>query len=411
VNPKSRQIQSTYLTLTLLSTLAASFIWGINTLFLLDAGLTNIQAFAANAFFTVGQVLFEVPTGVVADTWGRRTSYLLGALTLGVSTLLYWWTWQIHGPFWMWAATSILLGLGFTFFSGATEAWLVDALKFTGFKGNLEQVFSKGQMMGGVAMLAGSVAGGVIAQATNLGVPYILRSAVLGLTFVAAWLFMKDLGYTPKTTGRAISNMKHTLDASIQHGLKNPPVRWMMLAAPFGSGVGFYAFYAMQPYLLQLYGDSHAYSVAGLAAAIIAGAQIIGGLTAANVKKVFAKRTTALAAGVVISAFALWAIGSVSSFYLCVALLMVWGLIFAAVTPVRQAYLNGLIPSSERATVLSFDSLMGSSGGVAIQPILGRVADASGYAASYLVGAGIQLLALPFLLLARREKPASDTIV
>jgi hypothetical protein len=49
---------------------AASFIWGINTIFLLDAGLSNLEAFAANAFFTGGMVLFEVPTGIVADTIG-----------------------------------------------------------------------------------------------------------------------------------------------------------------------------------------------------------------------------------------------------------------------------------------------------------------------------------------------------
>ena len=63
----------------------------------------------------------------------------------------------------------------------------------------------------------------------------------------------------------------------------------------------------------------------------------------------------------------------------------------------RQAYLNGVIPSEQRATVLSFDSLMGSAGGVVAQPVLGRVADVSGYAASYLVAAGIQVLALPFV--------------
>jgi hypothetical protein len=49
--------------------------------------------------------------------------------------------WQIHAPFVGWAISSILLGLGFTFFSGATEAWLVDALNATGFKGELESVF------------------------------------------------------------------------------------------------------------------------------------------------------------------------------------------------------------------------------------------------------------------------------
>ena len=92
----ARGIQRVYLTLMLGNTLAASFIWGINTLFLLDAGLSNLEAFAANAFFTAGMVLFEVPTGVVADVWGRRVSYLLGTLTLAGSTFLYWLLWQIE---------------------------------------------------------------------------------------------------------------------------------------------------------------------------------------------------------------------------------------------------------------------------------------------------------------------------
>src|SRR6266511_261023 len=121
VTPQPRNVQKVYLTLMLFSTLAASFIWGINTLFLLDAGLSATAAFAANACFTAGMVLFEVPTGVVADTWGRRTSYLLGAATLFGSTLLYLWLWQASAPFPAWAVASVLLGLGFTFFICATE--------------------------------------------------------------------------------------------------------------------------------------------------------------------------------------------------------------------------------------------------------------------------------------------------
>jgi MFS family permease len=122
MNRLARRIQRTYLTLLLGNTLAASFIWGINTLFLLDAGLTNLEAFAANAFFTAGMVIFEIPTGVVADTWGRRTSYLLGTITLAASTFLYYVMWLVSAPFWAWAVVSALLGLGFTFFSGAVEA-------------------------------------------------------------------------------------------------------------------------------------------------------------------------------------------------------------------------------------------------------------------------------------------------
>ena len=87
-----------------------------------------------------------------------------------------------------------------------------------------------------------------------------------------------------------------------------------------------------------------------------------------------------------------------------------WGMAFAAATPMRQAYLNGLIPSEQRATVLSFDNLMASAGGVVAQPTLGRVADVAGYPASYLVSAVLQVAALPFLALARREKAGSDRI-
>jgi MFS family permease len=80
------------------------------------------------------------------------------------------------------------------------------------------------------------------------------------------------------------------------------------------------------------------------------------------------------------------------------------------VIPVRQAFVNGLIPSGQRATVLSFDSLMGSTGGVLFQPALGRAADVWGYPASYLCSAAIQAVAVPLMWLARRERAESDPI-
>ena len=410
MNPEPRTVQRVYLVLMLFSTLAASFIWGINTLFLLDAGLNATAAFAANALFTAGMVVFEVPTGVVADTVGRRASYLLGSVTLAVSTLLYWLAWQMEASFWAWAVTSILLGLGFTFFSGATEAWLVDALKFTGFKGNLESVFAKGQIVAGAAMLSGSVLGGLVAQWTNLGVPYILRGLALVVTFGVAFVYMRDWGFVPKPGKHPVREMRQVLGSSVHFGLGNPPVRWMMLAAPFSFGVGIYAFYAMQPYLLELYGDEQAYSIAGLAAAIIAGAQIIGGLAAPRVRLLFRRRTTAILAGLLIEGALLALLGVTTGFWVAVGLLVLWGLTAAAALPIRQAYMNGLIPSEQRATVLSFDNLLGSSGGVVIRPALGKVADVWSYSTSYLVAAGVHLLGVPFVVLARRARGVSDPV-
>lgn len=407
-NPKN--IQKVYVGLVLGNTLAASFIWGINTIFLLNAGLSNFEAFLANAFFTLGEVLFEVPTGIIADAYGRRTSYLWGAFTLMVSTLLYLFMWHIHGPFWGWAASSVLLGLGFTFFSGALEAWLVDALHAVEFKGSLDGVFAKGQIAGGSAMLVGSIAGGVIAQVTNLGIPYILRAGVLLVNFGTAFFFMKELGFEKKKMIHPLRSMKEIFKSSVDNGLRNRPVRWVMLAAPFISGVSFYVFYALQPFLLKLYGDEKAYWIAGAAAALTAVAQIAGGFLAPHAKKFFAKRTNALIAETIFAVASLALVSLTHNFWVAIALVFLWGLAFAALTPIRQTYMNGLIPKAERATVLSFDSMIGSAGGVVVQPILGKAADLWSYGTSYLAAAVIQAGALPFLFLARREKAGSDPI-
>ncbi|MGH8891772.1 MAG: MFS transporter [Actinomycetes bacterium] len=407
---QATKVQHTYLTLVLLTTLAASLIWGINTLFLLDAGLSNLEAFAANAFFTAGMMLFEVPTGVVADLRGRRASFLLGAFTLMASTLLYVQMWSIEAPFWAWAVVSVLLGLGFTFFSGAMEAWLVDALTDSGFTGELDTVFGRGQAVEGVAMLSGSVLGGVIAQATNLGVPFVVRAGLLALTFGVAFVLMRDIGFTPVRGKRPGPEVKRILDDSLRYGLGQPAVRWVMLTSPFIGGVAIYAFYAMQPYLLELYGDEQAYGVAGLAAAIVAGAQIAGGLLAPRLRSAFRRRTSMLLAATAVSTVALLLVSVFQSFAVVIVMLVAWSLAFAAAMPVRQAYLNSLIPSQQRATVLSFDSLLSSGGGVVVQPGLGRVADVWGYPVTFALSAGFQAFALPFLRLAQRLGVPEDFV-
>ena len=401
--PAARAVQRTYLTLMLLNTLAASFIWGINTLFLLDAGLSNTEAFGANAFFSLGMVIFEVPTGVIADTKGRRRSFLLGTITLLVSTLLYLLMWEIEAPFVGWAVASASIGLGFTFFSGAVDAWLVDALGATGFTGNLAAVFGRGQTVSGIAMLAGSVAGGFLAQATSLAVPYLARSGILVVTLVVAATAMHDIGFAPKRGANTSLEMRRVLRASIDGGWRHPPVRWVMLSTPFTMGVSIYAFYAMQPYLLELYGDDTAFGVAGIAAAVLAGAQIAGGLVATTVLRGVRRRTTIVLYSALTGALALCLIGITKNLTLAVILLVVWAVSYAAAIPMTQAYLNSHIPSEQRATVLSFVALMGSAGGVVTQPLLGRAADAWSYGTSYVVSAGVQVAAIPFLVAARRH--------
>jgi MFS family permease len=408
VKQSSKTVRRTYYALTAGNTLAASLIWGINTIFLLDAGLSNFQAFAANAFFTAGMVLFEIPTGIVADRWGRRFSFLCGTLTLAATTGLYVLLWQFRSPFIWWAIVSALLGLGFTFFSGATEAWLVDALTATRFDGQLEGVFARGQVVSGAMMLGGSVLGGYLAQLTNLGVPYVARAGILVGVFVLALFAMHDIGFTPDRGDRPLTEMKKIINSSVEHGLKVPAVRATMLSGFFSGGVGIYVFYALQPYLLELWGNQRAYGIAGLVAAIAAGAQIIGGLLTPRIRRAFRRRTSALLITGSISVLMLLVIGLVANFWVAVAALTISGLAEAASRPIRQAYLNGMIPSQERATILSFDSLIDNAGGIVAQPVLGKSADVWGYPASYLLSAAGTALALPFTARARKLNTPAD---
>ena len=410
MNAASRRIRNRYLVLSQFVWLPTSLIVGINTLFLLDGGLTNVQAFAANAIYTLGLVLFEIPTGMVADSFGRRTSYLLGAGIQLVGNLLYFWMWYVNGPFWGWAIASLLLGFGYTFFSGALEAWLVDALKHAGFDGDLDPIFAKNQIVTGVAMLVGTVAGGFIAELAALGAPYLVRAGLQLVSFIVALALMRDLGFTPERAAGFAKQVKTLATAGWKYGLANRPVRWVMLAAPFYIGTGIYGFYAAQPYLLDLFGDQEAIGVAGIAAAGIAGTQVAGGFAVPYVRRLIKRRTDVLLACAVLTSASLVLMGLIQIFAVVVTLLVLWAVAFAANAPVRQAYINALIPSRQRATVLSFDSMVNSMGGVAFQPVLGRVADTTGYAASYIVSGAIAVFSWPFLFLARRENVDADRV-
>src|SRR5262245_24632971 len=296
MNAESRRIRTTYLVLSQFIWLPTSLIVGVNTLFLLDGGLTNVEAFAANAIYTLGLVLFEIPTGIVADTWGRKTSYLLGAVIQLVGNLVYFWMWHTKGPFWGWAIASLLLGFGYTFFSGALEAWVVDALKHAGYDGDLDPIFARNQIVSGVAMLVGTIAGGFIAQIAALGTPYLVRAGVQAASVIVAAVVMKDIGFTPERATGLVEQVKGLAAAGWKYGIKNRPVRWVMLAAPFYMGTGIYGFYAAQPYLLELFGDHQAIGIAGIAAAGIATTQVAGGFAVPYIRRIFPRRTHILLA-------------------------------------------------------------------------------------------------------------------
>src|SRR5262249_14481953 len=163
---------------------------------------------------------------------------------------------QVRGGVVPFAAVSVLMAVGFTFYSGAMEAWFVDALAATGYRGMLDSAFARGQQVTGTAMVVGTIAGGFLGQ-IDLSIPYLVRSGLLAALFVVAYLVMPDVGFTPRRVpvAQMPAEISRAARAGVVYGWQQRPIRLLMLAATVQAGFTAWAFYASQPYLLELLGS------------------------------------------------------------------------------------------------------------------------------------------------------------
>jgi MFS family permease len=407
----SRRILAGYFTLAGLYTLSAALIWGVNTLFLLAAGLSFFEVFVANAAFSAGMVLFEVPTGVVADTLGRRVSFLLSVVVLAATTLLYVGLAEVDAGVVPFALVSVGIGLGYTFYSGAMEAWLVDALAATSYRGLLDHVFARGQQVTGAAMLVGTIGGGLLGQ-IDLSLPYVVRTALLLAVFVVAYLVMHDLGFEPRRVARAElpGEIARNARAGVELGWRQENLRLLILASAVQTGFFTWAFYASQPYLLSLL-ESDAVWISGLVTAGIALSTIAGNQLVTVASRYCGRRTTLLLGAAALQAVAAIAVGLSGSFWLAVVALLLVTASIGVTSPVRSAYLHQVVPGEQRATVVSFDSMVANVGGVGGQVGLGALGEARSVGSAFVVGGLATATALPLLGRLRRLGGQPDRIV
>jgi MFS family permease len=404
------RIIRTYLVITALFTLSASLIWGINTLFLLDAGLDIFEVFVANAAFTAAMALFEVPTGVVADTRGRRISFLLSESILLVGTLAYVGVAAIHGGLLLFCLAGVILGLGFTFYSGAVEAWLVDALRASGFRDELDRVFARGGIVAETATILGTIAGGVLGS-IDLAIPYLARAALLAGAFAVGFALMHDYGFTPRTLRLKgiVGEMRKVARAGITFGWRAPSMRILVLGSFVMAGFFFWAWYAWPPYFLDLLGRDLVW-VAGLIASLFSLAMIAGNSLVGRLVRPGIRRTTLLIGASAVLTVAMVVVGAIQLFWVAVPAFLVAAVVAGVLMPVRQTYLHGVIPSEQRATLVSFDALMGSLGAVGGQAGLGYISKVRSIAEGFIWGGIATALAVPLYLLLRARGDAADVV-
>ena len=405
----TRVIRS-YLVISGLFTLSASLIWGINTLFLLDAGLTIFQVFVANAVFTAAMALFEIPTGVVADTRGRRASFLLSESIIALGTLAYVGVAAVHGGLLLFCLAGVVLGLGYTFYSGAVEAWLVDALKATGYERELDGVFARASMVSHVAMIVGTVGGGLLGT-LDLSLPYLARVGLILVTLTIGFRTMHDIGFEPRTVRMRgiVGEMRKVARAGITFGWRAPAVRLLLMESFVTWGFFAWAWYAWQPYFLDLFG-SDAIWVSGLIAALFSLAGIAGNAAVGRLARPGRRRTTIMLAAGVATTSTMVATGLIRSFWITVPIFLLGAVAGGVLQPVRQTYLHRSIPSSERATLVSFDSLVGSLGSVGGQTGLGYLSQERSVPAGFVVGGLVTVLTIPIYARLRALDEPADHI-
>lgn len=131
----------------------------IYTLYLRNAGLSYQQAYAVNAVFMIAVLILEVPTGVIADLFGRRLSFILANVFWGVAKLIYGSSSTIQG----FLVAEIFAAMGLSLMSGALGAWVVDEIQHYGNSDiHPQDIFGYGGMIIGIGHVLGAVAGGFL---------------------------------------------------------------------------------------------------------------------------------------------------------------------------------------------------------------------------------------------------------
>jgi MFS family permease len=196
----------------------------------------------------------------------------------------------------------------------------------------------------------------------------------------------------------------------MRFGMRNESVRLLMIVSLVHGAFLMWGYYAWQPHFLELLGEDAVW-VTGIVAALIALATMAGNALVDYFSNFCGKRTTLLLTSSAILAVATIGVGAVDSFLPAVALFLVAMGSTGVGMPVQQAHLHAVVPSSERATVVSLGSLVGSAGGIGGSVGFGYLSRARSVAAGYVTAGFTLVLALfPLLALRRRREPA-DVII
>ncbi len=311
-----------------------------------ERGLALWQIGVFDGPFWILLIALEVPTGAIADRWGRKVSLSYGALINTVAVLVF----GLASNFGILLASYLVWAVAFTLYSGADSAFMYDSLRATGRENDFQKLWGRARAVQAAGAILGLGIGTLMAEVINLWVPVVASGGLMGI----AWLVSFSFKEPPRLEegGRQESYLTVTKNA-FRVAFERPTVRMLMLLMAVVMGVGVSMIILQQPFL-----SSHDVPY-GLFGFILMPGQflsIAGALLAYRiVTAIGVSRVVALMPLVVIgTAVGLGAIDHVAAF----AFYPPTTLMFAMSFVVLADYLNRRIPSATRATVLSIQNML-----------------------------------------------------
>lgn len=379
-----RQTMWYYVAFRSLTTFGMALHFAVYTIFLMSHGLDLFKVNLVNVVFYVTLFVFEIPTGAFADVFGRKASYVVSCVLNACAAFVY----ATSNSFWGFALAEAVLAVGQTFASGAFEAWAVDRLKHHGYEGSLRTLFVREQFATqGVSIVAGML--GAFLSQRYLALPWWIGGGVLSLGALLAFLLLEEEYFTPKPFSfrQGWRELKKTVQNSVEFGTRHPVTRFVLIVVGVQS-VGLMApNMQWQPFWQPHLSGRQEF---GYLWALIMLSVMLGGVLVKLFLRIARSEQRALLlaqSGIGLTVAATAVAGWLP---LALAAFLISNVFRGLFNPLKSMYLNDNIPSGERATIISFESIAHHIGGALGLLVSGWAASRYGIPATW-VGAGAAL--------------------
>ncbi|MBV1756567.1 MAG: MFS transporter [Dethiosulfatibacter sp.] len=367
---------------------------GIWMIYLASKGMTLTQLGLLETIFHITSFSMEVPTGVIADVFGRKISRILGRVfsLFGVVLLL------ISNSFLWFAISFVFTALSYNLESGAGDALIYDSLKEIGEENQYMRISGRKEMFYQVAGTISFLIGGYLAT-KSYPAAFAVTIIVGFITILQTFTFREPTNGRPQAGETRKGVFRKQLTNSIRVVKNNPKIGFLILFAQLILAFCTSIFYYLQNYMKA---DGYSEFVIGIIYAISSLASAVVALNVYKIERKIKEKKLLLLTPF-LTVFCIWGIAISSYYYLFFILLMITeGIIFVS----SNDYINKMIPSENRATVLSFASMVFSFFMITLFPMVGIIGDRYSLSVAFktLGGLGSVLVLINSYILLRKSK-------